>query len=487
MDDEPIFSLHMGDKTYNVIVSPSMTTSIFTRRDISSRPVITSIMKSVFGDHGAVANMSPKEYKTVHGHLNLFLREPVVTQLSSRITRLIETETPNLVSFCRSIVDQSIWERAGNVSVDDNRHECEANLFALVREFVAHVTLTAMVGRSFIDSYPTNLLQDIWDFDAQFAALAMGLPRWVPIPGLSAAYAARARFTRGAEDLYKAYYALEDGGDPGVIYSDLLEEVCEPLKRRMSSFKAAGYAPHEVASADVAAIWAMVTNTTPVTFWTLLHILTDPTLLSEVREEIAPYVKVSRHNQKEIGSSPFPEPPQLSIDLQGVLDSCVLLKATYYETMRVDVETISPRELPTDVILTESAAEAALDGLTEPRSFHLRQGESVMIAYAPQHQDSRYFANPSKFDPHRFITIDPETGKKTADMGILRPFGGGTTMCKGRVLAEREILAFTAAILSMWDIEPADSKGWRIPGHQRMRSGALSPVKDIRVRLKYRI
>ena len=38
-------------------------------------------------------------------------------------------------------------------------------------------------------------------------------------------------------------------------------------------------------------------------------------------------------------------------------------------------------------------------------------------------------------------------------------------MCKGRHFALREVMAFTAAIISCWDIEPADGAEWKLPSY----------------------
>lgn len=54
----------------------------------------------------------------------------------------------------------------------------------------------------------------------------------------------------------------------------------------------------------------------------------------------------------------------------------------------------------------------------------------------------------------------------------------------GRHFAEREVLAFSAAILVMWDIDPAEGT-WAHPG-SKPGSGTVSPIRDVRVRMKRR-
>ena len=57
-------------------------------------------------------------------------------------------------------------------------------------------------------------------------------------------------------------------------------------------------------------------------------------------------------------------------------------------------------------------------------------------------------------------------------------------MCKGRSFAEKEILALGAAVIGLWDIEPA-SGTWKIPT-MIPGTGVKKPVEDIRVVIKRR-
>lgn len=100
-------------------------------------------------------------------------------------------------------------------------------------------------------------------------------------------------------------------------------------------------------------------------------------------------------------------------------------------------------------------------------------------------RDPKYFKNPEKFDPERFL-VRNEDGSLTTDMGSIRPYGGGPSMCKGRVFAERECLSLVAGVLAYWDIEPADKKaGWQIPKQKKTTAVSL-PVHDSRARIKRR-
>ena len=230
-------------------------------------------------------------------------------------------------------------------------------------------------------------------------------------------------------------------------------------------------------------LWAMNANANPVIFWVLWHIYSQPSLLAEVRSEIDRYVRIVLPKS----DLPVWEPDRLSMDINGLRNSCPLLKATYFETMRVDVQATSYKTVRSDFTVKETDEDAAISGkgASQAQAYTLRKGQFVCIPHSVHQNDRRYFPNPEIFDHKRFLVHDEKDPQKvTADMGTMSPFGGGTTMCKGRTFAEREVLAFTAGILATWDFEPLDG-AWKHPG-TRMASGTVSPVKDVRVRISRR-
>jgi cytochrome P450 len=231
----------------------------------------------------------------------------------------------------------------------------------------------------------------------------------------------------------------------------------------------------------------MNVNANPLIFWFLLRIYSSPTYLAQIRSEIAPYI-----------TSSVSQP--LILNVPGILKSCNLLKAAYYECLRIDVSSVSNKVAHSDFYVTESAADA-FGG--PPQSYLIRKGEYVQIYHNMHQNDPRYFPDPDIFRPERFLIEDEEEngvdekrdtkgaegkvgkGKLVATQGTIRPFGGGVTFCKGSKVAEREILLYVASVLTVWDAEPVGGE-WKTPEHQRS-SGSFLPKKDIRVRLTRRI
>ena len=104
----------------------------------------------------------------------------------------------------------------------------------------------------------------------------------------------------------------------------------------------------------------------------------------------------------------------------------------------------------------------------------------------------------NKFYAERFLTTDPETGKESFSLngtsGKFFPFGGGRTICPGRVFAKQEAIGALAMILLRFDFEVVgfvdlEGKSTQIfPGLGKAfaGSGTLSPGGDIKVRMRAR-
>lgn len=216
-------------------------------------------------------------------------------------------------------------------------------------------------------------------------------------------------------------------------------------------------------------------NANLLVYWHLLRILATPGLVTRIRKEISPYAEVV----KPISIGKFSAPPTLKLSYEGLSKNCPLFKSSYFEALRISDQPWSVREVTTDVLISGNKQAA------DPSSFVLRKGEYVTIPHDLHMRDPKYFKDPEMFDPERFL-IRSEDGTVTAEIGTIRPYGGGPSMCKGRAFAERECLSLVAGILVMWDIEPADEKaGWIIPEQKKTTAISL-PVRETRVRIKRR-
>ena len=154
-------------------------------------------------------------------------------------------------------------------------------------------------------------------------------------------------------------------------------------------------------------------------FWMMAYILSNPTLLTTLQNEVSPAISE--------GTS----------GLEYRLEQhCPRLRAVYLEILRL------------------SSSSSTVRGVMQPTDIGnktLKTGASILIPNRRLHLNPEIFGeNAEHFDPERFLR-DPSLSKNPN----FRPFGGGKTYCPGRYLAEREILTFVALAIHRFDIRIA--------------------------------
>ncbi|PGH06355.1 hypothetical protein AJ80_08189 [Polytolypa hystricis UAMH7299] len=515
--DEPVFRLHICGNAHNVVTSPSMAKAIL-ENDSSTSPdsFINRVMEKAFGSQKKLRNPQRLELCKKSKLMEYLMDEPHVSETSLALSKTVERYTPGLLSFVPSVVDQTPWERMNRITVvqEGNSSYCEADFYCLIRNFVGRIITSNLMGSTFMEAAP-GTLPDLWTFNGRFNAFLMGIPRWIPFPTLPSAYAARHRLLQAMEIFQKAMTMVENGQDPGFDWRDL-DDVSELMKSRSRTWRDAGVSTKLTAPEDLALLWAINTKANTVIFWQLIRILANPELHAKILKEIAPFARAYRPSPEESGFH-IQEPPRLSLNVDRLIDSCPLLKATYYETLRLHSSAFSYRKVTKDLTVKESAADAEIMS-REPRSYYFRAGEFVAVPHTLHNTNSHYFVDPNEFKPEGFLTIGgtipekPSTESEEAD-GLLEkqhgnhalgpkiaaqmeqmwPFfddgsRGDETTSEGAEpgLTERTVLMFTAAILSLWDIKPAGGKEWKIP-KQSPGFAVYSPRSDLRVRMNLRV
>ena len=225
----------------------------------------------------------------------------------------------------------------------------------------------------------------------------------------------------------------------------------------------------------------MGTKTTNLIFWILVRINSSPDLIQKVQDEVHPFAKASQPSQV-FG---IPEPARLEINAAGLVGSCPLLKACLYECLRLHSKPMSMGIVQKDLSIHGSPESSRSINRERPQIFVLEAGDPVAILSNAQH-DPHHYESPNSFQPDRFLrSSDSVQGQRVLVQGSLKPWGSGEFACPGRVFAEQEVLAFVAAILVLWDLEPVDSQGWIVP---RPKTSAIVslPAVDIRARLRPR-
>lgn len=225
----------------------------------------------------------------------------------------------------------------------------------------------------------------------------------------------------------------------------------------------------------------------------LLHLHTNPTLLTEIRAEIARSVRITQPPQ----ILSIPSPPRLSITSSFLVEH-PLLKSCFYECLRLYTTPTPTRFVNKDTIIRDPNGKGQ-----SHQDYVLDSGSYIIAPLTLLHHNPRYFWQPNEFQPRRFLKAkeeDETTAKDNKNLNethttqrlqefhqpsTLHPFGIGPTTCPARLYAEREVLTFVAAIISLWDFSPADPKGWIIPDRTDREIVSI-PKWDVRVKVRAR-
>lgn len=353
------------------------------------------------------------------------------------------------------------WELSADMKlikadVDGSDGLVEANLQSLSRDFGASFAVPLLYGQDSLKRYP-RLMQDLWKFDNDtFPLLMIGVPSWAPIKSMKEGLAARSRLIEELEALYHRVDQQQRGDD--MDFEADMTDISKVVNERNSLYNEHGWSFQERAQADFSLLWGQNANTQPTLFWFLVYVYSTPGLVTVLREEIGPYTSIS-----------ITAPLQLeSMDYISIFTRCPRLKAVVHEVYRLALDTVSIRGLTQQVTLKDGEQNHVL----KPRTY-------VSVPYSATWRDPSVYKDPDQFDPERFLEQDPESGELVARHGKLRPWGFGPGICKGRTFAEKQILALGTAIVSVWDISPADGT-WEVPA-MVPGTGAKKPLNDVRV------
>ncbi|KAF7876406.1 hypothetical protein EAF04_001498 [Stromatinia cepivora] len=161
--------------------------------------------------------------------------------------------------------------------------------------------------------------------------------------------------------------------------------------------------------------WSINGNTRKAPFWMLSYILYQPDLIETIRRETKPAFS------------------EKGLDVAYLSNFCPTLNSLWDETVRITASAASVRFLTKDIEIGNKV---------------LRKGNRIMMPQRQLHFDVNTFgADAMEFDPERF-TKNPGLRRHPS----LRPFGGGTSLCPGRFLAQQTTLAFIAMALNRFDI-----------------------------------
>jgi cytochrome P450 len=146
-----------------------------------------------------------------------------------------------------------------------------------------------------------------------------------------------------------------------------------------------------------------------------------------------------------------------------------------YETvMKLDYTTRAVKEAmrlypPALIIGREATKDVVLDG------YQIKRGDTLMMFPYLTHRLERYWAEPMRFDPDRFL---PEQMKDKPRYAYF-PFGGGARLCIGNNFAMMEMQIILALLCSRYEFSVAD-------GYEPVLEAlvTLRPKGELKIRVK---
>ncbi|RYP77947.1 hypothetical protein DL771_000806 [Monosporascus sp. 5C6A] len=319
----------------------------------------------------------------------------------------------------------------------ESRH---VGMYAWLRDAVTTATTRSVYGP--MNPYDDKAIADaFWEFESGLMSILVGF-----LPSITARkpVAARTKVAKAFEAYYKA------GG----------VQKASVLAQKRYQVEIDNNVPLEdIARYEVGGSIAILVNTAPSAFWTLLLLHSHPGLLDDIRNEIDACTETT-----ENGST------IKTIDITTLKESCPLLLSSYQEVLRYRSMGTSVREVMEDTYLDQ---------------WFLKKGAMLQMPSRIVHQDANLWGSDvTEFNPRRFL---PGEKKNRPSDVCFRAFGGGKTLCPGRHFATNEILAVVAVFIARLDMKPAKGD-WKFPttANTNVAAVVMEPDDDIQVEIKAR-
>ncbi|KAK8120166.1 cytochrome P450 [Apiospora kogelbergensis] len=440
-----IFTLPMPGSRMYVVTDPLLAAAAQRCKTLSFTPIIPDVTKRVLGlDRATVAitrrHLDPNPGKG--GDLVAKRMKPGDN---------LDSLSRNSVSAIKSHVDS---EKAYMVHYKAYK---EVDLLEWVRHIVTLATASHFYGNRNPVSQDPELERAFWDFDHGVGMLLVNV--W---PSLTACKA-----YRGREKLVAALANYLEEGD--------WKEGASPLIReRVKTALEHGWKLREVARSELSFLFAGIVNVTTTTFWVLLQIYADASLLSQVRTEIESVMTLKWCDRETIRTGRKSSVSAAEVARSGAGFECPTLSAVYQECLRLGSDNNSIRVVKEDTLLADT--------------WFLAKGSVVQIAGGVMHSDASLWGdNVTGFHPKRFL--QPNNNEKTAaKQNGFRAFGGGKTLCPGRYFAMNQIQAFVIMVVLQFDLRPLSGDRIRVPkkNDRVLPVHILEPEEPVRARLQLR-
>ncbi|KAJ4049234.1 hypothetical protein NW756_006460 [Fusarium oxysporum] len=276
----------------------------------------------------------------------------------------------------------------------------EHDMLKWTSDIIVKASTKSFFGNALFENSP-GLVDDFRRFNRQTWKLLYKYPRFLS----RTAYDSRDSAIDGLERYFKMSQDQRRDAAPFVIKAE------DEMRK------------HGISDRDIAAVlfklyWAINGNPSVLAFWLLARTLYTPNLKEDIKKEVAPAFMNGIHHQPDV----------------EYLKECPKLNATYYEAMRLHSGSSSFRRVAQDTTIA---------------GFQLKAGNDVMMPYRQLHLNKKYWGeNAEGFDIDKFVD-----NPKLHSARTYKPFGGGTTLCPGRLLARQMALVYLAILVTRYDIQ----------------------------------
>lgn len=418
------FSLKLLGATHTFIYRPALNTALANQppQIIDSASQSKRLMQTNFGFPRSKASLAL--YDKVLGDINqqnaLLTNETLLGPMVESMTTRLRHNIADFVTFNSGDIDQTHWERLAEAGLVEDAPGgapvVEADLFELVRNFVAFTASDALLGTDFVENFP-EFWQALWRFDAGFAALELDLPSLVPINSAIGARRARGVLFRCLDEFENALETHRGGGNSGPQWADL-DNVGALLQGRLDHvYRPHGLSVPQRSALDLSLAWSLNAHANPLVFWLLARLCADAALLARVRAETAPFLRLEAPAVGFGGAVGIDTPSRIErVDLEGLVAGSPWLRASYVETLRLDFDARSYAFVREDTVV----------GDRDGQKFLLRAGSYAHGAYELHHMDPLAYEDPEVWRPERHIEWKVnEKGEKEAvvDVDRIKPYG----------------------------------------------------------------
>ncbi|KAI9154727.1 Cytochrome P450 monooxygenase nodJ [Paramyrothecium foliicola] len=314
-------------------------------------------------------------------------------------------------------------------------------IYSWLRDAITTATTRSVYGP--LNPYDDKAIADaFWEFESGLMAILVGF-----LPSMTARrpIAARNKVAKAFVDYYKA----------GGVQS------ASALARKRYQAEVDNNVPLEdIARYEVGGSIAILVNTAPTAFWTLILLHSHPGLLDEVRKEIDDCTEVMDKNGSVVRL----------LDVSALKKQCALLLSCYQEVLRHRSMGTSVREVMEDTYLDQ---------------WLLKKGALLQMPSRIIHQDAGLWGNDvADFNPYRFLPSEKHNRPRDV---CFRAFGGGKTLCPGRHFATNEVLAVVAIFIARLDMKPVSGE-WQLPSTNNTNVAAvvMEPDNDLQVEIQLR-